>query len=356
MNFGQLQSMLEANRKPLLEFRAGILTKSGSTVTADPRRGKVQVAHGDDGLLHLKWRIRPSDIEQFDHVLLPRGAVWEEVPECKDGRVFLLRFTQNTGQMRFFWLQEPDSKLDDGIAAKMRQYLDNPPPAQEGLGMGMGGMGGLEGLRGLGGLGEEQAQLLQQLLGTGVRPTPARPAAAAAATAAIPATPAVAAAAPPFASAPSAAVTASNAPQRAALASLGAMAQMVAQQANQPGLVDIFDADRILATGIFDDPAVVAQLLPHLPESQRDPSQLAQNLRSPQLQQTAQQLESVLATEQFAPVMSSFGLPHAGGFGLTAFIGAIQAAADAKRESSEAAEKRQDTQDKKDDGDGEAKS
>ena len=73
----------------LVSFRAGCMTLSGTTVTADPRKGKVFLIE-KDGLLHFQWRLRPSDEVKEDTICMPHDATFEKVDECKDGRVFLL--------------------------------------------------------------------------------------------------------------------------------------------------------------------------------------------------------------------------------------------------------------------------
>ncbi len=105
--------MLEAQTKPkeLISFRAGQLNMShnGTTVVADKRRGKLSlVLSMEDGLLHLQWVQRPTgQLQESDDIMIPpRSAAFEKVPECKTGRVILLRFKQG-GRKRFFWLQEP---------------------------------------------------------------------------------------------------------------------------------------------------------------------------------------------------------------------------------------------------------
>jgi hypothetical protein len=91
--------------RTLFEFKAGILSKRGRMIHADERRGKVLILQGDDGIRHLQWRLRPSDAKEIDVMLLP-PVTWEQVPECTDGRVYLLRFPESKLQ-HFFWVQEP---------------------------------------------------------------------------------------------------------------------------------------------------------------------------------------------------------------------------------------------------------
>ena len=47
----------------------------------------------------------------------------------------------------------------------------------------------------------------------------------------------------------------------------------------------VLSADDLLSSGVLDDPAVQARLMPLLPEEQRNPSELRSLVRSPQFQQ-----------------------------------------------------------------------
>jgi 26S proteasome regulatory subunit N13 len=92
---------------PLLEFRAGKMTLSGTTVTADPRRGKV-VLTDDNGLLRFQWKPRPSGAVEENLLIFPDDCKVELVPECTTGRVILMRFSSDQSKKLFYWLQEPN--------------------------------------------------------------------------------------------------------------------------------------------------------------------------------------------------------------------------------------------------------
>lgn len=38
-----------------------------------------------DGLLHVQWKLRPSNDTQQDYIVMPNEATVELVPECTDG-------------------------------------------------------------------------------------------------------------------------------------------------------------------------------------------------------------------------------------------------------------------------------
>ena len=100
-----------------------------SQVTADKRKGKVVLSMEDDGLLRLQWRLRHSENNEQQYFIFPAGATWTRVEECKDGRVFLLKF-KDSSVRRFFWVQEPTStaaKKDAEILRRVNALIASPP-------------------------------------------------------------------------------------------------------------------------------------------------------------------------------------------------------------------------------------
>lgn len=51
--------------EPMVSFKAGKLNKSGTTITADPRKGIVKMEM-IGGLLHFKWETRPNLLQEND--------------------------------------------------------------------------------------------------------------------------------------------------------------------------------------------------------------------------------------------------------------------------------------------------
>ena len=136
----QYQAMLAAQQPPAphLQFKAGVCSQSGRTVTADKRRGTVRLL-STDGLLHLQWLTRPGDVMELDLMLLRDSAVWEKVNDCSDGRVFLLRFRDSSSSSTFFWMQEPAADKDADIAQKINKLIASPPDDAAGAGQAAAG-------------------------------------------------------------------------------------------------------------------------------------------------------------------------------------------------------------------------
>ncbi|GMF21295.1 unnamed protein product [Phytophthora lilii] len=94
------------------------------------------------------------------------------------------------------------------------------------------------------------------------------------------------------------------------------------QQPKPVSLTKLLSADNM--SSIFDDPACVEALLPHLPEGSQTPAELRATvsltiLRSPQLRQSIGSLVSALQTGNFNAVMANFGLDPAAGAAKLAF-------------------------------------
>eukprot|EP00760_Papus_ankaliazontas_P017496 PhM_4_TR17291/c0_g1_i1/m.63963/K06691/RPN13; 26S proteasome regulatory subunit N13 len=106
---------------PIVQFRAGKMTLSGNTVTADKRKGLVQLVE-ESGALVLKWIDRSTNRTEDSIYLFPGQATYARVPQCTTGRVYLLNFLDCNRQV-FFWMQEPkedkDTEYCDTISKKL---------------------------------------------------------------------------------------------------------------------------------------------------------------------------------------------------------------------------------------------
>ncbi|EFC42341.1 predicted protein [Naegleria gruberi] len=112
--------------RPLVEFRAGKLTKEGSVVKADNRKGKIVLVAGsdEDPLVHFQWRDRSDKVIE-DFILFPGDVTFSKVDKVKDGRVYLLKFTN--GREAFYWMQEPSADKDAEYEKKINEYINEPP-------------------------------------------------------------------------------------------------------------------------------------------------------------------------------------------------------------------------------------
>ncbi|XP_070507734.1 proteasomal ubiquitin receptor ADRM1 homolog [Chironomus tepperi] len=124
-----------------LEFKAGRMTLIDSVqdgtkkkmVHADKRKGLVYIYSADDGLTHFCWKDRTTGNVEDDLIIFPDDCEFKKVDQCKDGRVFLLKFKSSNRKL-FFWLQEPSSDKDDEHCRKVNELLNNPPQANNGGG------------------------------------------------------------------------------------------------------------------------------------------------------------------------------------------------------------------------------
>ena len=336
-------------------FNCGSMELVGKTVTADKRKGKAVLSMEDDGLLRFQWRLRHSDNNEQQYFLFPAGATWTKVSECKDGRVFLLKF-KDSEVRRFFWMQEPTStaaKKDAEVLKRVSALIASPPKfgapipkeqeeeeSKEPEDVAMVDASGVAGSSGsIESRASGETATVQGTDTPATNPNAANqehrgailtppPAAAAATAAAAPA----AAAAAASSSAPAAAAAAGAAGAGGALnansllSTLNAMAQQL--QARQEaeagaGVEDVLDASRVQP--LLDvDAGLVDALVEFLPEGQRSPESLRAQLRSPQMQQTMSRLTSILNSAQFGQLMASLSLPATGGLGVDAFLKAIQ--------------------------------
>ena len=121
----------------ILSFRAGKMNMSGTTVTADPTKGSIELYRDADQMMCFVWRNRATNaVSPNDEFVVVQGDyTWKRVHQCKSalsfpalpciscaytrcstGRVFLLSFY---GEKRFFWMQEPNADKDAEYACSL---------------------------------------------------------------------------------------------------------------------------------------------------------------------------------------------------------------------------------------------
>lgn len=93
-------------------------------------------------LTHFCWKDRTTGNVEDDLIIFPDDCEFKKVEQCKDGRVFLLKFKSSNRKL-FFWMQEPTNEKDDEYSRRVNELLNNPPSS--GGGNGSGGSGNREG-------------------------------------------------------------------------------------------------------------------------------------------------------------------------------------------------------------------
>ncbi|KAL9656671.1 hypothetical protein ABK040_002941 [Willaertia magna] len=322
------QASQTSGPKPLLQFKAGILHKTGNTVKPDNRKGKIALLISpEDQLLHLQWRDRKDSVLE-DYILFPGDATFEKVEKVKDGRVYILKYT--TGRELFFWMQEPKTDKDEEYQKKINEYINNPPNSdiQELLNEAMGEERSEE---------EQtttqaprsgnsvQLDQLQQII-QGINPQSTRQQGSS---------------------------SSSNQNQEQALTDI------LRNLSQEKGLTleHILSSDA-LCEAVKRHPSILERedLFSHLPEGDNDRSfeTLCSHLRSPQLHQAIDVFHMALSTGQLQGLMGSFGLnpsvadPLRGG-GLLSFLNALQNKAEEEKKNDKKDDKKDDKMDESED-------
>ncbi|KAL6442856.1 hypothetical protein ACFW04_002723 [Cataglyphis niger] len=112
--------------KNLVEFKAGKMTMKGKMVYPDTRKGQLYVYQSDDSLMHFCWKDRTTGVVEDDLIIFPDDCEFKHVPQCKTGRVYLLRFKSSSKKF-FFWLQDLKTDKDEEHCRKINDVLNNPP-------------------------------------------------------------------------------------------------------------------------------------------------------------------------------------------------------------------------------------
>lgn len=79
-------------------------------------------------LTHFCWKDRTTGTVEDDLIVFPDDCEFKKVEQCKDGRVFLLKFKSSNRKL-FFWIQESETSKDDEYCRKVNDLLNNPPSA-----------------------------------------------------------------------------------------------------------------------------------------------------------------------------------------------------------------------------------
>lgn len=107
----------------IVSFKAGKMNRERSLVTADPRRGRLElVLIPEDSLTHLHWRPRGSSTApEDDHILFPGDAEFVRVRSSPD-RVYVLKWRSSDKRL-FFWMQHANADDDEGYVDAINARL-----------------------------------------------------------------------------------------------------------------------------------------------------------------------------------------------------------------------------------------
>jgi len=231
-----------------VEFKAGQCKWDGRLVTSEKTKGKVVlVTTEEDGLMHFQWVNREKSETPVDLIVI-NDAYFEKIEKCKDGRVYVLRFTSSEKKL-IFWTQEPDESGDAALIKKFNDAVGAKIPEKGSSGGG------------------------------------SAPAAAAAA------------------GAPGAPVEPNP--------ELQAILQQFLQAQGAPRTPPV-PLSAVLTTevlqSLLEDEAAVKEMTELLPASHRSPEGLREALASPQLQQSQQGLSQAIHSDQLPMLLAALGL------------------------------------------------
>ncbi|CBY16436.1 unnamed protein product [Oikopleura dioica] len=313
--------------KSLCEFKCGKMTLSGTTVTADPRKGVLTIEKGEDQAMHLYWKDRTTGKVEDDVYLFPDDAEFVHVPQCKDGRVYLLKFKSHSNK-RFFWMQEPEKNKDKDkeLIEKANEAINNPQAAESGL-MGSGHEELLRLISSSGGIPNAQLQnLIQSQMRSSSRGSRSGNASKKAKTedksktsSSLP-TPNLPIPVSTADSTPVAATSGASTPAGGAqlldlqniLGRLGGAASPSVASAAPIDIAEAMRAEDLIP--MLADEKVREALAAHLPEDAtiaKTEAELKETIHSPQFKQATQAFSHALSTGQLGPVLKQFGINDA---------------------------------------------
>eukprot|EP01129_Flabellula_baltica_P014590 TRINITY_DN7020_c0_g1_i1.p1 TRINITY_DN7020_c0_g1~~TRINITY_DN7020_c0_g1_i1.p1 ORF type:complete len:320 (+),score=78.90 TRINITY_DN7020_c0_g1_i1:36-995(+) len=268
----------------LVEFKAGrmFIDDNTNVVTAEKRRGLVQLKQSPDGLVHFMWKDRVSGAVEHDLYLFPGDAVFRKVVEA-NARVYLLDL--QSGRKLFFWMQEASDENDKENCDKINQYINNPPqPGSTGATGGEGTSGSDDPLRAI----LQNASRRRSGESTQDR-QPNRPA--------------------PQQGTSTQESTGSSGIQRSRLQNIISSFQQRPTESNEPRLMDVLNADAMAEEGVFQDQEIADALAEYLPEGDDTTLfSLQRNLRSPQFRQAVEMFTYGLRSGDLAGSLMSMGV------------------------------------------------
>ena len=172
-------SAARAGPRPLVQFKAGKMALSGTTLAPEKRKGELAIHQSEDGLMHVTWTDLAASAPEDDLIVFPQEVSLKRIAQCKDAYAMVLGWTTSSRKI-FFWSQElrkkgaaaDDFAAEDALVAKFNSTVDNPPTPGSGGGGGGGGGGTIGGLS-QSNYNELMAMLQRNAGATRVEPAPA---------------------------------------------------------------------------------------------------------------------------------------------------------------------------------------
>lgn len=296
----QDQSSSNHDQGSLVDFKAGKLVLQGTTVTADPRKGRLVLLQ-EEGLTKLQWRLRPSDTVEDNLVVFPGEITVEKVPECTTGRVILLRFVSDPSNKMFFWMQEGNQEKDEDNIKRLADGLEQTHEQVDEEGDLADATAGLS--------PSEQEQLMnmfrsleqveQNQAMEGVEEE---------------------------------SKSTENVHQDLADAFIAATSS---RTLSPPLSLNALLNPETVVPLLQEDPEIVEAVVPHLPEGQRTYEALLDQLRSPQLQETLARITHVLNQGQGSSLLVQLGLSPGSSIGVEGLLESLQKYAEDASKSDE---------------------
>eukprot|EP00732_Lithocolla_globosa_P001887 Lithocolla_globosa_v1_NODE_1074_length_2895_cov_15.340845.p2 type:complete len:369 gc:universal NODE_1074_length_2895_cov_15.340845:1694-2800(+) len=320
-------------KKHLVEFKAGRMFMEGTTVKPDKRKGLVYMEQGDDSLMHFCWKDRTTGAVEEDLILFPVDAEFKHVPQCKTGRVYLLKFS-STDRKLFFWLQEPKDTKDEENCQKVNNLINNPPTPGSSA----------DPLEGLGG-GINREQLMQWLAqGAAGQGSPSPAATTTTTTTATTTTTTTTTTTASTTATTSTAAATTSVDTATAMDTSSDTTGPVSLETLKSVLANItptsnIDLSNILTVGavssLLKNKDLCKELFPFLPPNhEHTASEIEDVIKSPQFKEACQTLNAALQQGQLETLLVQLGLdPVVGGAqgGLEAFLAAIQSKEDKEK-------------------------
>ncbi|KAI0074013.1 adhesion regulating molecule [Panus rudis PR-1116 ss-1] len=277
---------------PRIAFKAGRAFRREGTnwVDPNPTKGAIILQNGDDGLLHFMWKNRTTNEVEEDLILFPSDATFVKVPQSKEGRTYVLKFS-SSNQRLFFWLQDADRRRDEEFVSNVNRLLADPDEVPVWWTGSSNEAGGSSSNAGASTSTAAQASSSSQ---------PAAPAAT------------------------------GNTGFQFTPEQLRQFQSLVEAQTGSSGaeyaLSDILTPANL--NPLFTShPELIQALFPHLPPdlpSPPTPETLRQIIASPQFQAAVRNLDQALRTGLLGGLVRGLGLPEEAGLSLEAFLRAIQ--------------------------------